>query len=69
MPIAIRINFTATGRTGRPIVLTHYEVAKLRHASGRDVLPELLALSTQPSPAKTLGQLMRELEGKLAPQA
>ena len=66
---AIRINFTSTGRADRPIVLTHHEVDRLRKAAGRDVLAELLALSSQPTPVKTLGQLMRELTAKLTSHA
>ena len=61
----MRIVFQRVARP-RPIVLTAHEVGELSKAAGRDVLPELEAIRGERFEAKTLGQLVRALQARLA---
>lgn len=59
-----RIAFPHVGRD-RPIVLTRHDIAKLSREAGRNVEPELNALSCTTHEAKTFRQLMRTLSAAL----
>lgn len=56
--------FSKTKR-GRPIALTHHQIAELSEKFGADVSDRVQSMCEESFDAKTLGQLMRMLEAKL----